>query len=291
MSTSTAIIIAAAAAVVVVVVFSLRKRGRKRLERVQDPYVQGLKALVDGDREGAFAMLQRSVKSGNAPVDAYLRLGRMLRESGEVGKALQIHKSLTVKSDMTREEKVQLFVDVAEDYSKLGRSKQAVHVLETAVRGMGLKEAEVFRILAKEYHLLGNVEQAYQCLKDLKRQDAVGDRELALYLCSAGEQKAEAGELKEARKILHRALKHDSDSPAARVALGNIEDFRRDRARVPGRAGGAPVGRARHPGAGVILSQTGTGRRRGGFLGRVQVEPSGVGWDHVVAYLAVRDPR
>jgi len=31
-------------------------------------------------------------------------------------------------------------------------------------------------------------------------------------------------ELKEARKILHRALKHDSDSPAARVALGNIED-------------------------------------------------------------------
>ena len=224
MSTSTALIIAAAAVVVVVVVFSLRKRGRKRLERVQDPYVQGLKALVDGDREGAFAMLQRSVKSGNAPVDAYLRLGRMLRESGEVGKALQIHKSLTVKSDMTREEKVQLFVDVAEDYSKLGRSKQAVHVLETAVRGMGLKDAEVFRILAKEYHLLGNVEQAYQCLKDLKRLDAVGDRELALYLSSAGEQKAEAGELKEARKILHRALKHDSDSPAARVALGNIED-------------------------------------------------------------------
>ena len=41
---------------------------------------------------------------------------RDARERGEAAKALQIHKSLTVKTDLGTEEKTRLFCQIAEDY-------------------------------------------------------------------------------------------------------------------------------------------------------------------------------
>jgi lipopolysaccharide biosynthesis regulator YciM len=88
-------------------------RGGKR--KAYDPYVDGLKALVDGDRETAFQHLERAVRGSDAPVDAYLRLGTLLRESGEVGRALQLHQSLTVKTSLSRRERAILHQELALD--------------------------------------------------------------------------------------------------------------------------------------------------------------------------------
>ena len=154
------------AGVIVVAAFAVfytaARRGSGREKRAGDPYVWGLKALVDGQRTDAFKYLQQSIKTGRAPTDAYIRLGRLLREDGDPSKALQIHRNLTVKTDLTREEKIELFVNVAQDYSKLGNPGQAVEVLETAVKRMGLKDTEVFKMLAKECHILGKSEEAYR---------------------------------------------------------------------------------------------------------------------------------
>ena len=216
------------AGVIVVAAFAVfytaARRGSGREKRAGDPYVWGLKALVDGQRADAFKYLQQSIKTGKAPTDAYIRLGRLLREDGDPAKALQIHRNLTVKTDLTREEKIELFVNIAQDYSKLSNPGQAVEVLETAVKRMGLKDTEVFKMLAKESHILGKPEEAYRYLKEVKRLGAIGDRELALYLCTAGEQKAEEADLKESRKLLQRALKHDENSASTRLAMGNLEE-------------------------------------------------------------------
>lgn len=216
------------AAVAVVLIFALSTaavmRGRVGRERADDPYVAGLKAIIDGDRNGAYSSLQKSVKTGKAPTDAYVRLGRFLRDNGNPDKALQIHRSLTVKPNLTRREKIELFVNIAQDYSQLGNSGQAIRVLESAVSSMGLKDPEVFRLLAKEYNLVGKTEDAYRCLKEMKRAGTIGERELSLYLSTAGERLAEDGDLKEARKLLQQALKHDSENPVARLTAGNVED-------------------------------------------------------------------
>ena len=211
------------AALAIALTATMRSDSRRRKPTV-NPYVEGLKLLLDGDRSAAFASLQRSVKSGVAPTDAYIRLGELLRENGEATKALQMHRSLTVKSDLSKREKVELFVNIALDYSALGNAGQAVVVLETAVKSMGLKDPEVFRLLAREYQVLGNADEGYRCLREMKRHRAVGERELALYLCTAGEVAAEEGDLKEAKKLLQKALKHDSENSAVLLAMGNLEE-------------------------------------------------------------------
>lgn len=218
------------AAIVVVAAFAIAltvtiRGGRNRARaRRQDSYVEGLKQLLDGDRSGAFTSLQKSIKSGKAPTDAYIRLGALLRENGDPGKALQMHRSLTVKSDLTRREKLELFVNIALDYSAQGNASQATSVLETAVQSMGLKDPEVYRLLAREYNVLGNTENSYRYLKEMKRHGALGERELSLYLCTAGDAASEKGDLKEAKKLFQRALKHDPDDAVALLALGNLEE-------------------------------------------------------------------
>jgi lipopolysaccharide biosynthesis regulator YciM len=194
-------------------------RKKRQPQRPHNPYVEALKLLIDGEQKEAFARLQESIRSGFAPTDAYIRLGTMLRDAGDPVKALQIHKSLTVKTDLTRKEKLELFLNLALDYSALGKSKQAVNVLETALKKMHLKEPAVFSVLAKEYHLLGSIEAAYNQLKEMAKLGVIGDRELSLYLSSAGEQMFDDSNEKEARKLLNRALKHHPENAAALLIL------------------------------------------------------------------------
>lgn len=231
MSTTNTIVLIAGAAVLVAVIIAVSVWWRRQPERPHNPYIDALAALVDGNRRRAFEHLQNAVRSGFAPTDAYIRLGRMLREDGDAGKALQIHKSLTVKDNLSRDEKVELFVNIAEDYSSLGRADQAVAVLESAVRRLSLRDPHVYRILARESHRLGRTENAYGYLRDLKKAGVLGDREIALYLATAGEAMAgRDGQLKDARRTLQRAIKHNEGCAPAHLALGDVEEKEGDEA-------------------------------------------------------------
>ena len=222
----TTIYIVAAVVVLTALAVAVAVPAQKRLKTAGsgDPYVEGLKALVRGDKAGAFRLLQQSVRSGKAPVDAYVRLGELLRENGDAEKALQIHRSLTVKTDLGRQQKIELFMNIALDYSKLGHSEQAVKVLETSVKNMGIKDPEVFKLLARENHILGRTEDAYSNLKVLKKTGALGERELSLYLCTVGEKKADEDNPRDAKKLVQRALKHDPENGFALMTLGNLEE-------------------------------------------------------------------
>jgi len=211
--------------VFVVLLIMRRRRGQ---EAPRNPYVEALRLLIDGDREGAFTSLQQAVKSGVAPTDAYIKLGGLLRERGDVHRALQVHQSLTVKTDLTRSEKVELYLNLADDYDQLGDSENAIRVLDSASRRFDLRDPEVYLSVAKHYHRLGQTEKAHDSLKDAKRYGVIGDREIALYLSSTAEKLLDDGNVKEARKVLQRALKLDADCAPCLFTLGNLAEEAED---------------------------------------------------------------
>ncbi len=215
-------VILAALVVLGAAAFTYRRVARRAPE--ENPYVDALKLLVDGRHNEAFARLQEAVRRGGAPADAYIKLGNLLRSRGEVSKALQIHQSLTVKPNLTKSERIQLYLGLAEDHAMLGNSQRSVAVLETAVRQLNVKDAQVYSMLAKHLHVLGFRDRAYEALKDARKLGGTGERELALYLTSAAEALAEKGEYREARKTLHRALRHDPNCVACLLVLGNIAE-------------------------------------------------------------------
>jgi len=217
--------IAAGFALLAIVVFLYMASKRKSTRPApQDPYVEALKDMVDGDDNAAFDRLQQAVRSGYAPTDAYIKLGSLLRQRGDATRALQIHQSLTVRSNLSKHEKVELFMNLADDYSALGTPDKAIQVLESAVRNLKIRDAQVILTLARHYHATGASDKAYDALKEARKSGAIGDRELALYLGSVAERSIEKGELKEAKKTLMRALKHDESCAPCLLLLGNIAE-------------------------------------------------------------------
>jgi len=205
-------------------VWLVRGRHERVVDRVADPYIEGLKLLIDGRSDEAFLRLQQAVVTGTAPTDAYIRIGRMLRERGDAAKALQIHKSLTIKADLTRQERIDVFANVAEDYASLGRPERALEAVETAMRRTGLHDAALLSIAARACHTLDRPEEAYEYLKELKKAGGLGDREVALYLVTVAEKEADKGRSRDARKTLIRALRHDPECASALLALGRMEE-------------------------------------------------------------------
>jgi lipopolysaccharide biosynthesis regulator YciM len=205
-----------------IVAFAVRKSGKGAPPF--NPFIEALKKLIDGDRNAAFSFLERAVKTGNAPTYAYIKLGELLRERGEAGKALQIHQSLTVRENITKSDLMELYLNIAEDYSRLARPEQAVSILELAMKRHNIKEPQVFAALAAHHNALGQRGRAFDRLKDLKRCGWIGDRELALYLVTAAESSNERGDTREAKKQLQKALKLDPSCPSALLTLGDIEE-------------------------------------------------------------------
>ncbi|HEX5132678.1 MAG TPA: tetratricopeptide repeat protein [Candidatus Krumholzibacteria bacterium] len=207
-----------------VVVWLTRGQRERVVERVADPYIEGLKLLIDGREAEAFGRLQQAIVAGSAPTDAYIRIGKMLRERGDAAKALQIHKSLSIKADLTRQERVAIFANVAEDYAALGRPERALETVETAARRTGLHDPTLLGIAARACHALDRTEEAYEYLKELKKAGGIGDREAALYLVTVAERENEKGRTRDAKKTLIRALRHDPECAAALLALGRIDE-------------------------------------------------------------------
>ena len=137
----------------------------------QDAYVAALRLMIDGQPDEALRSLQAAVKGGKAPTDAYIRLGNLLRERGDASRAAQIHQSLTVKDNLARDEKVELFLSLAEDYAALGKSDKSVKTLESAVKSLGIRDPRVFVKIAKHYHVVGDSEKAYEALKEARKHD------------------------------------------------------------------------------------------------------------------------
>jgi lipopolysaccharide biosynthesis regulator YciM len=201
--------------------FTLRK---KKLDSVsQDSYVAALRQIVDGHLDDAFRSLQSAVRGERAPADAYIRLGNLLRERGDPSRAAQIHQSLTVKDNLTRDEKIELYLSLAEDYAALGKSERSVKTLETAVKSLNIRDPRVFLKIAKHYHVVGDSEKAYDALREARKHGSLSERELGLYLNTVAERLVDQRDFKEARKVLHRALKHDPDCAAALLLLGDVD--------------------------------------------------------------------
>ncbi|HXV14741.1 MAG TPA: tetratricopeptide repeat protein [Candidatus Krumholzibacteria bacterium] len=201
-----------------------RDQQSRRVERATDPYIEGLKLLVDGKKPEAMVRLHQAIMAGGAPADAYVRIGRMLRENGDASKALQVHKSLTVKADLTREEKVAVYANVAEDYAALGHPERALETVEVATRRTGLRDAELSAIAARACHALGRTEEAYEHMKELKKAGGTTDREIALYLVTVAEKESDKGRARDAKKTLARALRHDPECAPALVAMARLEE-------------------------------------------------------------------
>jgi lipopolysaccharide biosynthesis regulator YciM len=194
----------------------------KREKRKISPqlYIDALRALLSGEEKIAFQKFKEVARRDPENVDAYLKLGDLFRKNKRYGKALQIHKELTLRPSLSPEEKNEVLKSLAEDFSASGNHEKAILVLEELYKALEKDERVALRLLS-EYEETERWEEAFDLRKKIfSRKENQTKKVLALYKVLWGKARAQRRELHKARVAYKEALNYDESCVPAYIYLG-----------------------------------------------------------------------
>jgi lipopolysaccharide biosynthesis regulator YciM len=197
-----------------IVLFALTRGDDRRTVVPPDHYRAALLHILRNDLDAAVHSLRLTIQSTSAPPDAYVQLGNLLRVRGDHVAALQLHQSLTVRRDLSTEERIATL-------RALGQRAEALRTLESLAELR--RDHAVVADLARESLLLGRYDTAVDCMRELQKSDpGIGKPEMATFLAAVARHALSRDRPAEARRFLQTALKEDDACPQALDLSGDL---------------------------------------------------------------------
>lgn len=189
---------------------------------------RALLGWIDGDLEAAERELAALVREDSNDVLAYLALGRIYRERGEVGRALRVHQNLALRRDLPSDLRSRARLALAEDLRAGGYRERAIAAYREVLASEP-RNAAAIEALAQLCAEAGEPEAALPAVRAargwLERGPHAANAaalEAELTLEQARREHA-AGRSGAARKLARRAAKLDPGAGAPHVLLGDLE--------------------------------------------------------------------
>lgn len=151
-------------AVAAVAVVLWRIFGRTDGAPQRDDYLHALELWIEGELEDAAALLHKVVHDDPQAVEPFLHLGNLLRLQGDPERAAVLHRSLTVRADLTLAQKIVVGLSLAEDLNALERWDESGQVLDTLLRN-ATNRSRYWRARFYQRHGQGNLPEAARTLK------------------------------------------------------------------------------------------------------------------------------
>jgi len=210
-------------AVVVAVVSYIAKRVRRRALNPTDLYIRALDALLAGDEAAALELLKDTVRLDSNNIHAYLKLGTLLRKSGETHRAVRIHREVTLRRRIDRETRETALRELALDFAAQGNAQKALATLEE-LRKENSKNAFAYDTAARLMEERGQWDQAYELRRQLHRMAGDGwVPSLATFQAHVGREHARRGDYKKAQDHFKEAFRRDKRSLAAHLFAGDLK--------------------------------------------------------------------
>ena len=190
--------------------------------RASPHYTQGLHYLSAGQLSLAASELGKVVRDDPDAVEVLQVLGNLLREAGQVERAVQVHQGLLARADLSRAERTHALACLGMDFRKAGfldRATRAFHdVLEVDPRSIhaliGLQK------LHEEQH---QWREAYDAQARLSRLRKTDDGLVLGHLqAEIGREALAAGRREEAEKAFQAALSLDRRVVPAHLGLSDL---------------------------------------------------------------------
>jgi lipopolysaccharide biosynthesis regulator YciM len=194
---------------------------RKPAEPRENVHLEALRDLLEGRQESAFTKLRHVVADDPNNLDAYLRLGQILRDNNQPGRALQVHRDLTLHSGLTRADKVAILHQIAADCLALDDRKMAEDALKELLSldsGHLWGHTQLLRLQEKESRWSDAYDTA---VKILQLESNKSKKPLAHYKLQAGEQLFRQREYHKARIHYKEAIGLDPALVKAYLAIGD----------------------------------------------------------------------
>lgn len=195
---------------------------RKKVISDEDkPYVIALKHMAEGENRLAVEKFKEAVRDNSANIDAYLKLGTILRNEGLYKNAIRIHQDLTLRGDLGPSELIDVKKNLILDYWYLRDYTKAEYYLNQLKDNKNLVDwttPYLVKILEKK----GEWQQAVEVLnKSSLSREQKGKYKIAGLKVKQGEKLAENKEEKEARILFKEATKTDHECAEGYLQLGD----------------------------------------------------------------------
>jgi lipopolysaccharide biosynthesis regulator YciM len=198
---------------------------RRRLRQTPH-YMLGLTFLVQGDVDEAIEALTHASNTDADALELQLILGNLLREKGQVARAITIHQSLLQRPRLTQIEHAYILLCLGLDYRHAGFIDRAIEAL-TQVRALdpGNRHALLhLQKLYEEQHQWADALRARETLMSLQPERS-GGSEIAGFLHNEiGREARSAGDLPAATRAFSSAIDADARTAPAYVNLGDLRE-------------------------------------------------------------------
>jgi lipopolysaccharide assembly protein B len=221
----------AAIALLSLVLRSILHRRPARGDR-RPPYLVALGALIDDEEEIAFAELRNAVRLDSSNVDAYLRLGTLLRRRGNTSRALQVHRELTARAGLDDDMRARIQRELCRDWMKAGNLDRAAEAAAEAVK-RSRNPAKALALQLEVQEARRDLAEAFRVKRELLKTEGRvrdGAEELANYRAQQASDLLDAGELASAERILREARKLDDGAAQTMYLWGRLKEKQGDHA-------------------------------------------------------------
>ena len=186
-----------------------RKTGSKEL------YSEGLDMMINGLQRSAYNNFKKIVDMDTNNIKAYLRLGQVLRESGNATNALKIHKGLTIRQNLSSYDKLELYKNISLDYFDLGNTDKAIEQASKILKLDSKNSWAISKLIT--FHIkLNNWEKATEYLETFQRiNKSPNSHKLGLFTIQQGRILLNENSFNSARRKFEKALAIDSTLNAA----------------------------------------------------------------------------
>jgi len=200
----------------------LSRRQRRGLMARLARYQAITEALLADDLDEARARLKEVIRADTDDAGAYLKLARILRRQGELERAVAVRRSLMARDIKDRDFRRELLSGLVEDLVALERYPEARPVGEE-LRRIDRQHPVLWRLEMHEALERHDWDGALRALDMLRRLGALPHpQEGARLRAWVARARAGEGDLREARKILEEAIRHDPNYTPAWLLLGDL---------------------------------------------------------------------
>jgi lipopolysaccharide biosynthesis regulator YciM len=208
-------------AVVVLLFYYIYYRSKEKKADYRSSYLAALKYMAEGNKRLAIEKFKETVRVNSGNIDAYIKLGDLLRSVGLFQNAIRIHRDLTLRGDLSSEEMHKVWYSLGLDYFEIKKYEQ------TEIYFGKIFNIAEFRnnVLPKYLWVLEKNKKYDEAITLIKNSVLFKNEEMkkkaSLFKVTEGLRLLEKSEYKEARVIFKDALKLYSGCSAAYAFIGD----------------------------------------------------------------------
>ncbi len=179
-------------------------------EKLNSDYMKGLNYVLNEQSDRAVEVFTRMAELDDEALETHFALGSLFRKRGEVDRAIRVHENLIARPALTRAQKEQAEMALAEDFLSAGLFDRAESMFLT------LCDSTEFRLQALEhlrriYEVTNDWERAVEISRDLDKyrigdpDEALGTAHVAHYYCEMAEAAWHEKDARKAQALLKKA--------------------------------------------------------------------------------------